>query len=81
MILYYRKANNERRDVIQASTFREAVESLYRGLDQQNILEKKVFNLIESSTIYFVLIDREYSFIPKDYTAHEVLLRYSHLTE
>ena len=77
MILYYRK--NKKRDVIKGETFRDAVEALFRGLDTQKKLGKRVFNLNEGSPIYFTFNDKEYSFIPKESTAHEILLRYSHL--
>ena len=77
MILYYR--NNKKRDVIKGETFRDAVESLYRGLEAQKKLGRRVFNLNEGSPIYFTFNNKEYSFIPKESTAHEILVRYSHL--
>lgn len=77
MILYYR--NNKKRDVIKGETFRDAIESLFRGLEAQKKLGRRVFNLNEGSPIYFTSKNKEYSFIPKECTAHEILVRFSHL--
>lgn len=79
MVLYYRKKNNERRDVIDAPSLGDAIKALYKGLETQKKMGKRVFNLNEGSAIHFRLNNKEYSFIPKNYTPHEVLVRYSHL--
>mgnify|MGYP001037783898 CR=1 FL=1 len=79
MGLYFKNKRGEKREVIEASNFRDAIEALYRGLETQKKIGKRVFNLNEGTAIHFTHLSKEYSFLPKEYTAHEILVRYSHL--
>ena len=79
MVLYFKTETGAKREVIKASNFREAVEALYRGLETQKKIGKRVFNLNEGTAIHFTYLSKEYSFVPKEYTAHEILIRFSHI--
>ena len=66
MVLYFKTETGAKREVIKASNFREAVEALYRGLETQKKIGKRVFNLNEGTAIHFTYLSKEYSFVPKE---------------